>query len=59
MKNFNTDDYTLKELEQMYDRYYRYSDDHSIFMKHAAIEKAILRRQEAITDQNMGDDENV
>ena len=52
MSSFNADDYTLKELEDIFDRYYRYSDDHSIFMKHAYIEKSIRLRKEALEEQN-------
>ncbi len=59
MSNFDTSDYTLQELENMFDRYYRYSDDHSIFMKHSSIEKAIRHRKEIIEDQNAKGNENV
>lgn len=53
MNNFNPNDYTLAELESMYDPYYMYSDDHSVFLKHSAISKAIRNRKEAAKEQNM------
>lgn len=52
MNNFNPNDYTLAELESMYDPYYMYSDDHSVFLKHSAISKTIRAHKEAIKKEN-------
>lgn len=52
MNNFNPNDYTLTELENMYDPYYMYSDDYSVFSKHSAISQAIRARKEAAQKEN-------
>jgi len=53
MAIFNTDDYTLEELEEMFDSYYHYTDDHSVYTKHSAIEEAIYQRKKELEEKNV------
>lgn len=46
----NFDNYTLAELEDMYDLDYAYSMYSSHHEKHIAISKAIQRKQTALTE---------
>jgi hypothetical protein len=48
MYRLNLDQYSLEELENMFDKHYMYSDDHSVYMKNVQIQRTIRERKDAL-----------